>query len=796
MQDLIWNTQNNFIVMKKIFNFFGLGFVTLLLFSTMEVTAQNPSITLLQPTGPGIEWTAGGTYVISWIDNFQHGVDVLVSDNGGSTYSVIASNVTGSTYYWNTTGYALGHRYRIKVRSTITHSVYARSSHNFKLVDQAGGFITLEQPTGNEIWAEGNTYVISWNDNLSAPVTVELLKNNTPFSVLSASTTGSTLNWTIPAGLANNSKIYKIRVSSTVPNASTSPATSGRFKISASAGTFVEVLQPNGGERWARGTTHLVSWNDDIPEPVNVELYKGGTKVADIGTNVTGSTLYWTIDAAQAIGTNYKVYVRSSLDPTHLYDRSNANFRITASGGTFVEVYQPNGGESWARGTTHLISWNDDLSEPVNIELYKGGTKVADVATNVVGSTYWWTIDPTITTANNYWIYVRSTLDPTHLYDRSNSRFHITASAGSFVEVIQPNGGESWARGTSHLISWNDDMSEPVNVELYQGSTKVSDIATNVTGSTYSWTIDPTLATGNNYRIYVRSTLDPTHLYDKSDTKFHVTASGGTYVAVYQPNGGETWARGTSHLISWNDDFQETVNIELWKGGSFSSTIASNVSGSTYSWDIPTTTTPGSNYKVKVYSTVDGALKDFSDANFTIAASAGTYVTVNQPNGGEVWATGGSYWIAWNDDLPEAVNIELWKGGSFNSTIASNVTGSTYVWAIPTTQTLGTNYKVKIYSTLDNAIKDFSDANFEIAGPVMLNAYPNPANNQVTLNMENMAGSTFTIQVYNRFNNVMSEYHSNSGSMNISTTNLADGIYFIVVTSDKARATTKIIVQH
>ena len=225
-------------------------------------------------------------------------------------------------------------------------------------------------------------------------------------------------------------------------------------------------------------------------------------------------------------------------------------------------------------------------------------------------------------------------------------------------------------------------------------------------------------------------------------------------------------------------------------------TIGLDLYGSTIVWSIPSSITTGSNYRVKVFSTLDGSLKDFSDAYFSITASAGTYVTVNQPNGGEVWNAGNSYWIAWDDDLPEAVNIELWKGGSLNATIASNVVGSTYVWPILAGQTQGTNYKVKIYSTLDNTIKDFSDANFEIAGPVMLNTYPNPVNNQVTLNMENMAGSNFTIQVYNRFNNVIGEYYSNASSMNISTTNLADGIYFVVVTSDKTRATTKVIVQH
>jgi len=783
--------------MKTKFYSFSMALVALWLFSSIQLLAQTPSITLLQPTDPGIEWTAGGTYVISWVDNFQSTVDVLVSDNSGSTYTVLATGVTGSTFYWNTTGFALGTHYKIKVQSTLSPSYYARSAHNFKLVDQAGGFITLEQPVGNETWAEGNTYVISWNDNLTAPVTVELLKNNTPFSTLVASTTGSTFYWTVPTGLANNSKIYKIRVSSTVTGATTTPATSGSFKISASAGTFVEVLQPNGGESWARGTTHVISWNDDIPEPVNIELYNGSTKVRDIAIDVVGSTYYWIIDPAEATGTNYKVYVRSTLDPTHLYDRSNGKFHITASGGTFVEVYQPNGGESWARGTSHLISWNDDMSEPVNIELYDGNTKVEDIATDVVGSTYVWAIDPTHATGTNYRIYVRSTLDPTHLYDRSDSRFSITASAGTTVEMLQPNGGESWARGGTYLISWIDDIPEPVNLELYSGSTKVGDIATDVVGSTYYWTIDAAQATGNHYRVYVRSTLDPTNLYDRSDAYFTIAASTGTYVEVYQPNGGDSWARGTAHLVSWNDDFQEGVNIVLYKGGTLVDTIGLDVLGSTMVWSIPTTTTPGTNYRVKVYSTLDNSLKDYSDSYFSITASAGTYVTVNQPNGGEVWSAGNSYWIAWDDDLPEAVNIELWKGNSLNSTIASNVVGSTYVWAIPSGQTPGTNFRVKIYSTLDATIKDYSDAYFQIASPTMLTPYPNPANNNVAINMENMGeSSSYTVQVYDRFNNEVGEYNTNSTTISLSTASFVDGIYFVVVTSDNNRATTKVIVQH
>ncbi len=778
--------------MKTKFYSLGLALVVFL-FAGLRLSAQTPSITLLQPTDPGIEWTVGGTYVISWVDNFPHGVDVLYSTDGGATYTVIASNVLGSVYYWNTTGYALGTNYKIQVRSTLANGYEAHSANTFSLVDQTNGSITMEQPTGGETWSESHQYLISWNDNLTAPVKVELLKNGVVISTLSASTTGSTIYWTIPTGLADPGFVYQIRVSSTVTGATTTPATSGTFKIIASSATYVEVYQPNGGESWARGTTHLISWNDDLTEPVNIELYDGATTTT-LQSNVVGTTWYWPISSSLTPG-SYTIYVRSTLDPTTVFDVSDASFTITTSSGSYVEVYQPNGGESWARGTTHLISWNDELTEPVNIELYDGATTTT-LQSNVVGTTWYWPISSSLT-PGNYTIYVRSTLDPTNVFDVSDASFRITASSGSFVEVYQPNGGESWARGTSHLISWNDDLTEPVDILLYDGASFTT-LASNVVGTTWVWAINSSLATGN-YKIYVRSTLDPTNLVDYSDADFAITASSGTYVEVYQPNGGESWARGTSHLISWNCDFPEGVNIILKQGATIIDTIVLNQLKSTYVWDIPSNEATGTNYRVEVYSTLDSLnLNDLSDADFSITASTGTFVEVLEPNGGEVWAAGTSYWISWNDDFPEGVNIELWKNGVYDSNIATNVLGSAYSWAIPVTQTPSTHYKVEVYSTLDSTnLQDFSDAEFEIVPQTMMSVYPNPADNNITINMENMIdNNSYTLQLFNRFNKPVIELQTNSKSTTLSTMGLADGIYFVVATSNKTRVTKKVIIQH
>ncbi len=783
--------------MKKKFYTLGTALMFFWLFTISNaVTAQQPYITLIQPTGPNIEITQGSTYLISWNDNFVQPVNIYFSADGGASYTTLALNVLGTTYLWNTTGLNIGTLYRIKVESQ--HGTYYDvSSQNFSIVDEVNGYITLNQPTGGEAWAEGKTYLISWDDNLTAPVKVELYHSSTLVETISSSATGSTVYWTIPQGYVNTygSTNWRIKVSSTVTNAVTSPATSGYFTINESAGSYITVLQPGGGESWALGTTHLISWIDDVPEPVDVILYRGND-IDTLAQDVVGSTYYWTLSDTIPMAGGYRIKVISSLDAT-LIGLSNT-FNIIKSEGTFITVYQPNGGERWALGTTHLISWNDDLPEPVDIILYRSNNDIDTLAQDVVGSTYYWTLSDTILATAGYRIKVISTKEVT-LYDFSDLSFTISKSAGTNIEVIQPNGNESWAVNTTHLISWIDDVPEPVDIVLFRGG-DIDTLAQDVIGSTYYWTISDTTPASTGYRIKVVSTKDA-NLYDISDAGFSITLSTGTYEEVLQPNGGETWARGTAHLISWIDDMPEAVNIELLTGGTVYDTLATNVVGSTWVWDISDTTATATNYRIRVSSTIDPThLKDVSNGYFAISASAGTYVEVLQPNGGEQWVAGSSYLVSWIDDAPEPMNVVVMTGNAVTDTIVLNAIGTTYVWDIPTTYSTGYNYRVKVYSTLDPThITDVSDGYFTIYAMPMAAIYPNPANNYVTLELNGTSNEPCTIEMYDRFNNKVINTIVNparSNSVKLSTQNLPNGIYFITITSSAERVTKKVIVQH
>ena len=91
------------------------------------------------------------------------------------------------------------------------------------------------------------------------------------------------------------------------------------------------------------------------------------------------------------------------------------------------------------------------------------------------------------------------------------------------------------------------------------------------------------------------------------------------------PNGGETWAAGTSQTILWTytGNPGAAVRIELLKGGVLNLTIASSAVIGTggigsYSWAIPLTQTAGADYTVRVTSTTNAAATDVSNGQFTI----------------------------------------------------------------------------------------------------------------------------------------------------------------------------------
>jgi len=94
-----------------------------------------------------------------------------------------------------------------------------------------------------------------------------------------------------------------------------------------------------------------------------------------------------------------------------------------------------------------------------------------------------------------------------------------------------------------------------------------------------------------------------------------------TGITVVAPNGSETWWIGSNYDITWTSsgDVGSSLRITLYKGGVFYSSITGDTpNDGSHPWTIPSSITPGSDYKIRITSNSNGTYYDLSDSYFTI----------------------------------------------------------------------------------------------------------------------------------------------------------------------------------
>ncbi|MEJ2196712.1 MAG: Ser-Thr-rich GPI-anchored membrane family protein, partial [Ignavibacteriaceae bacterium] len=419
---------------------------------------------------------------------------------------------------------------------------------------------------------------------------------------------------------------------------------------------FITITSPNGGESWQAGTSQEITWTDNLPGSVTIELYKGGllNSVISAGTASNGSKT-WDIPLSLVSGSDYSIRI-TSIDSVFIFD-SSPDFTIFPP---VITVTSPNGSDNWLIGDAYLITWTDNISEDVELHLYKGGffNSVISSSTPSDGS-YAWLVPSGTTPGTDYQIRI-SSVSNGNIFDESDANFALSNE----IIVTTPNGGESWQTGSSQIINWTDNLSGNVQIELFKGGVLDSEItpSTESDGS-FSWDIPISTLAGLDYSIKITS-VDNASIFDFSDTNFEIFLGN---ITVALPNGGESWQAGNQQTISWTDNIAEDVKIDLFKGGLFHSVISTpTTSDGSKSWDIPYTMESGTDYTVKITSIDNPSLTDFSDANFEIV---GNQITVLTPNIGESWSIGSSQLITWTDNINDDVDIKLYKGGIFHSTI-------------------------------------------------------------------------------------------------------------------------------
>lgn len=307
----------------------------------------------------------------------------------------------------------------------------------------------------------------------------------------------------------------------------------------------LNVTAPNGGETWTAGSTYNITWVYTSQYPysdVMIELLRGDlidrviTFNAPLGSGGTGSYA-WTLPSDIAARSDYKIRVSSSVSFNY-DDSSDAFFTIGNPNNPTLTLTTPNGGESWNAGTTQTIRWTytGTPGPAVNLTLLKGGLSQQTIASFIsVGSngsgSYAWAIPSTLTAGTDYTIRITST-ESTAIADVSNNSFTIVNGSTpgvATIQVVTPNGGETWKTRTRQAITWSytGNPGTKVKIELYKGGafkqviSAGATLGSNGTG-TFNWLLPSTLTAGTDYKIKITSTTSTT-ITDLSDQNFSIT---------------------------------------------------------------------------------------------------------------------------------------------------------------------------------------------------------------------------------------------------------------------------------
>lgn len=660
-------------------------------------------------TGPlgGIVLQQGSSLDITWISSKITSLKIEFSSNNGNTWETVATNVDASRgkYTWEKIPAINSAQCLIRISDVSAPTISDVMPSSFTIVIDVN--LMLLSPNGGEELEAGTDFEIKWYSKDIAAVKLEYSINNG-------------LNWTTIVNNLTNTGLYfwnpipstpttlaKIKITD-VDNPANVDQSDTTFTILPEAS--ITIISPSGGDKWQSGTTQNIVWNSKNVANVKIDYStNNGATWTQIAASVPSNGSYaWNVPTHNSSLCNIRISDASDGRPVNIMEQP---FTIY-TGEDVLEVYSPNGGESWEIGSDQEIKWFAFGVTSLKIDYTtNNGQSWINIANSLpnTGTYHWKSIPNTPTSLAKIKISDASDGIP---FDESNGTF--TISQESQIEVIEPNGGEQLQAGTSTNIRWTSTNVENVRIEF---TTNNGANWTTITQSTpsigfYVWDNIPDVSS-QQCRIKISDASDGIPS-DISDGNFTITNQIVQTLIVISPNGGEVLQSGVSELITWQSSGIDSVKIEysLNNGTTWIVIEESIENADAYTWNpVPSVDDFKRSCKVRVSDAVDGKPMDESNGTFTIKPIPS--ITLLSPNGGEEYIAGESFDIVWTSIGIERVHIEATSNNGLRwDTVAVSIlnTGSYQTeFAIPSTE-----YKVRVREASTGAPIDASDGTFTI----------------------------------------------------------------------------------
>ena len=664
----------------------------------LSAAAQAATLTLTSPVG-GEEMNGYSNHTITWTSVGVAAVKLEFSRNNGASWTDIVSSTPAATgsYVWSVPMMNLS-QCLIRVGDTANASLNDINNSSFSIHIPT---LTLTSPNGGENWIAGSAQLISWQSSDISNVKIQYSPDNgTTWELIAASLPAGTgaLAWIVPE-VSSETVLMFISDASNVAIYDEGNAAFTMFMPS------LELQSPVGAEEWSAGTGHMIEWLADGVENVRIEytINNGLTwlTVIESVAAATGSYL-WTVPDTESANCEVRI---SAVEKGTVTDETTENFTIVKPE---ITVITPSGGEKIASGREFSITWDAPNSNNVKIEMSAdNGSTWTTVAAIVPAADKLYLWDVPHVESDQFLIQITDTANQARR-NESDSVFTVGLQS---LTLNAPVGGENLKKGAAVDIEWDSSIIADIMLELSidNGATWSSIIdSTTASSGIFEWTVPSISSDKSLIRI---TDFDDVVMTKESESVFRISEPS---VTVTAPNGDELWPVGETLEITWNSDHLETVTIEFaTDGGVIWNEIDSNIdaaSGS-YEWVVPNSI---SQYcRIRLTDENDGAIKDKSDATFTIVEDL---ITLNTPVGGERWMAGSRQLISWNA-TPNITSVDISYSVDsgvnwLNVVSAFDASAGSYEWTVP--ETVSAVSLVKITDVLDAGLTVQSGEAFSI----------------------------------------------------------------------------------
>lgn len=374
------------------------------------------------------------------------------------------------------------------------------------------------------------------------------------------------------------------------------------------------------GKNWSQVTTVTSAWggatSTDDPRLVVYNRYAGSPNYVstDGGTTFTSSSLL-------SPGSGYAVH---TLDRSTILDLHSGGiyklgvfYTVPAAGAQALALSSPDGGESWAAGSVHPITWTATNLALVALEWRPTPVDPWQAIAEVEGGdgTYAWTV-PAVPT-DQAQVRVRDVADGAPV-DQSAAVFTILAPQ-ILVEGSLDFGPHPVGSATLDTVRVSNPGNAPLTVSSIStaGPPFQANRVTMVLAAGASDSLGVTFAP-----VSAGAFTDTLVLVSDGGAPVRVPLSGSgelTYVlALTSPNGGETWQYGYGHAITWQSGGITDVALDYRVGDAepWIELVASTpAAAGSWNWMAPNAPTVGASVRVRE---VGGGLSDTSDGPFTL----------------------------------------------------------------------------------------------------------------------------------------------------------------------------------